>query len=631
MLEALRRGAQTRVAKLLFGLLVLSFGIWGVHDVFRGWGRGSVAKVGRTEISDGEFRRAYQDELNRVSQQAKQRLTAEQGHAFGLDRRVLAQLIAGAAIEDHAERLGLALSDKTLVEGVQSDPDFQTDGKFSKQNFDALLRQIGMTERGFINLRRKDELRSAIITSMIVSQTIPKPLFDLMHAYEQEKRVIEWVKIDPDAVTVADPTDAKLKELYDKDKSKYMTPEYRKLQVLTLGVDDLKKQLQISDDEIAKAYEATKESYNTPEERRIQQIAFKDKATAEAALKALRDGTKTFGDVAKEAGAKDTDVDLGLINKKALIDPKIADIAFSLEKDKYSDVVEGRFATVILRVTQIQPGVTRTLADVKDQVRDKLQTEKAKSTLQEKHDEVEDNRIAGKALKEIADSLKLSFKEIPASDATGLGPDGKPVIETPDIRKIISRAFAPDSGNDDAGIELSDGGFAWVNVLSTDPPKQKPYDQVKDQVKADFISSERHRLIDELAKKLTDTVNAGAPMTSIEADAKNKVQKTDPLTRKTIPQSITQEIVTQAFAMAKGKAGHGDSPDHTTEIVFKVADVIPAPAPTLTQTDELNRNLKQELANDVLTEYTEALKKRLGAYVNEAELKAAVGVSDERE
>lgn len=86
MLEALRRGAQTRVAKLLFGLLVLSFGIWGVHDVFRGWGRGAVAHVGSTAISDEEFRRAYQNELDRVSQQARQRITAEQGRAFGLDK-----------------------------------------------------------------------------------------------------------------------------------------------------------------------------------------------------------------------------------------------------------------------------------------------------------------------------------------------------------------------------------------------------------------------------------------------------------------------------------------------------------------------------------------------------------------
>src|SRR5690242_11814368 len=112
MLEALRRGAQTRVAKLLFGLLVLSFGIWGVHDVFRGWGRGAVAKVGGTSITSEDFRRAYQNELDRISQRSKQRITAEQGHSFGLDKRVVAQLINNAAIDTHAHKLGLALSDQ---------------------------------------------------------------------------------------------------------------------------------------------------------------------------------------------------------------------------------------------------------------------------------------------------------------------------------------------------------------------------------------------------------------------------------------------------------------------------------------------------------------------------------------
>src|SRR6185312_3923456 len=108
MLEAMRRGAQTRVAKLLFAILVFSFGIWGVADVFRGWGRGYVAKVGHTEISAEEFRRSYQDDLDRISRQTKQHITPEQGHAFGLDRQVLAQMLAGTAIEEHAKQLGLA-------------------------------------------------------------------------------------------------------------------------------------------------------------------------------------------------------------------------------------------------------------------------------------------------------------------------------------------------------------------------------------------------------------------------------------------------------------------------------------------------------------------------------------------
>ena len=445
MLEALRRGAQTWVAKLLFGILVLSFAIWGVADVFRGWGRGSIAKVGGTSVTAEEFNRQFQNELDQVSRQANRRLTTEQGRAIGLDRRVINQLVGGLAIEQHASDLGLALSDKTLADMVANDPDFKgPDGKFSRDGFNNVLRQMGLSEEGFLRLKRKDELRTAIIGAFVKGQVVPKPMLETQFAYDQEKRVIEYVTIDSEkAVSVPEADETKLKERYEAGKSGFMTPEYRKFEALFLSVDDLKKSVEITDADIAAEYEKTKDSYNTPEKRRVQQIAFKDKAAAEAGKKALEDGSKTFGDVAKEAGAKDTDVDLGLIAKASLIDPKISDVAFALEKDKIADVVEGRFATVLLRVTQIEPGIVKTLADVKDQVKDKLATAKAKLLIQEKHDEIDDNRNGGKTLKEIGESLKLTFKEIAAADRNGLTPQSAPAIEGPDLRKIMDLVYSP--------------------------------------------------------------------------------------------------------------------------------------------------------------------------------------------
>ena len=111
MLEAMRRGAQTWGAKVLFGILVVSFvGIWGLQDACIGYGSGSIATVGNTKIPVEEFQRAYQNELDQFSREANKRLTADQGRALGLDRRVIAQLICGAAIESHAKDMGLGMS-----------------------------------------------------------------------------------------------------------------------------------------------------------------------------------------------------------------------------------------------------------------------------------------------------------------------------------------------------------------------------------------------------------------------------------------------------------------------------------------------------------------------------------------
>lgn len=631
MLEVLRRGAQTWVAKLLFGILVFSFAIWGIHGAFTGYGRGSLASVGGIPITFEEFNRSYQSELDNFSRQAGKRVTAEQGRALGLDRRVLNQLVGAAAIEHHARDLGLDLSDQTLVDMVSSDPDFKgPDGKFSRDHFEAVLRQIGLSERGFLNLKRRDEIRTAIIGAFVKAQTVPKPLLETMHAYDQEKRVIEYVNIDAEkAVTVPEPDEAKLKERYEAGKSAFMTPEYRKYEVLILSTEDLKNSVEIKDEDVAAEYESTKDTYNIPEKRRIQQIAFKDKAAAEAAKKAIDDGSKTFGEAAKDAGAKDTDVDLGLLPKSAMIDAKIADAAFALQKDKISDVIEGRFATVLVRVTQIEPGVAKTLADVKDQVKDKLASDKARQQLQDTIDHVEDDRNAGKTLKEIAEARKIKYVDVAAGDRRGLTPDGKPALDNLDFRKISELAFSAEPGTEQPSGELADGSHAWVNILSVDAPKQKTFDEVKEEVKAQYIKSERGRLVEELAKSLADRVNAGEAMSALEAQAGNAPYKTEAITRKTIPQGISEAAVARGFTLALNKAGTAESADKQSRTILRPIEITPAAAPTKDDLDKLSKQMTGDLANQTLSEYTGALKTQLGTSVNEVEFKRATGTSDQ--
>ncbi len=631
MLEALRRGAQTWVAKILFGLLVISFMIWGVADVFTGWGRGSVATIAGTDITAEDYSREFQRELDAFSREANQKLTAEQGKALGLDRRVISQLLGGAAIEAHAKDLGIDLSDTTLIDMLQSDPNLKdASGKFSKDAFFNRLRQLGMSERGFFNLYRKDEMRTMMIGSLVKGLAVPQPMIDLVHAYNDEKRTVEWLTIDADKViTIPEADDTKLKERYEAEKSRYMTPEYRKFQILTLSADDLKKQMTVTDEEIEKSYAATKESYDTPEQRRIQQIAFKDKATAEEALKALRDSSKTFADVAKSTGAKDTDVDLGLVTKKALIDQKIADAAFALEKDKFSDVIEGRFATAILRVTQIEPGTTQTLAGVKNEVRDKLALEKAKQALQQKHDEIEDARSAGKTLKEVADQLSLPFQDVAGADRQGLGPDGKPVLKTPDSTKIIADVFAPDASSLDQGIELPSGAFAWITMTGTEAPKQKTFEEVKAEVKEDYTGFERQRLVTELANKLVERINAGEPMSALETATAAKPTTSESFTRTTIPQGLTEAAVAQAFVLAQGRAGSAITSDRGSRTIFKVVTIAPAPPATKEQLEKLTTELQSDYTNQVLGEYADALKTHYQASVNEVELKRALGLTEQ--
>jgi peptidyl-prolyl cis-trans isomerase D len=629
MLDALRRGSTGWIAKLLFGLLVVSFTIWGVADVFRGFGRGAIAKVGGHEIRLEDYQRAFQNELNQISQQAGRRVTTEQAHAAGLDNRVLAQLIAWAAVEQHANELDLALSDPALAEAMKNDQAFKgPDGKFNRLAFENVLDRLRVSERGFLQLRRRDELREQLTSALINGVAVPDTMVNLVNDWRSETRVAEHFTIDADkAVTVPQPDDAKLQATYEANKEAFMAPEFRKLALLVLTIDSVKKTMQVTDAEAQASYDESKNTYNTPERRRLQQIAFKDKVAAAAAKKAIAGG-KSFGDAAKEAGAKDSDIDLGLVAKDRLIDPKIADAAFSLAKDSISDPVEGRFATVLVRVTDIQPAVNRTFNDVKDQVRDKVATKKAEAQLQSLLDQVEDQRSGGKSLKEISDAMKLQFYEIPETDRSNKARDGKPALALADANGVLNAAFASGVGVENEVIELSDGGYAWVDVLNVSDKKQKPFDEVKEEVKQLAIKQERARLISELASKLVERADKGEAMSVLATAAgPAKVETTPPFNRTTEPQGMSKDAVARVFTLAKGQAGTAPDSNDKTRIVFKVTEITPAPAPTKSQHDVIASDLKNQLADEALSEYVLGLQKRLGTHINDEEFKRATGAA----
>src|SRR5204862_7940763 len=102
-------------------------------------------------------------------------------------------------------------------------------------------------------------------------------------------------------------------------------------------------------------------------------------------------------------------------------------------------------------------------------------------------------RPAGKTLKEIGASAKLPCREIPAIDRAGKTGDGKPALEGAEAGKVAQAAFSGSTGIEAEAVELADGGYAWVDVLGVTPERQRPFEEVKDDVKKGFMEAERRK------------------------------------------------------------------------------------------------------------------------------------------
>ena len=615
------------MAKFFLGILILSFAVWGIADVFRGWGQGAVATVGEAEISTSEFDRALRTELDTLSQEAQRRITIEDARQQGYDRLILSKLIGQAALRAHGDELGLGLSDADVVARLTADPDFAgPDGKFSRQGFSGLLSRMGVSEARFLEMRRDDDLRRHFSSAILSATVMPPALITIANAYENETRTIDFFRIDAAKVaSVPDPDDTKLQAHYEANTAQFMTPEYRSYTAIVATVDALKAEVEISDDELKTTYEAQKDRYDTPERRRIQQIPFKDKAAASAAREAIEKGEKNFMEVAKEQGATESDVNLGMLAKSQLIDPNIAEAVFKLERDALSDVIDGRFSTVLVRVIEIEPGRVSSFEDSKTKVRDELALTRANLLLQERADLVEEARNAGKTPKEIAESLKLTFHDIPASDEDNKTPDGTTALDVPTPERVTRMVFRTEPGTETEPVEIGSDGYAWIDVRSADEPKQKPFEAVKAEVKTSFIDQERARLVKEAADKFVERVTSGEDFAKIAEDAGGTPDTLEDIKRNMSPPGLTQDAVRVAFTLPLNGAASALTVDRGTRTVMKTVKITPAPEPTPSDKEKLVSNLQQDLQNDMLIAYVTALQDKMGVTINDDEVRRVTG------
>jgi peptidyl-prolyl cis-trans isomerase D len=634
MLEKLRRGAAKVVVFALFGVLVLSFAIWGIGDVVRTARQGPVAEVGDTPISAQEFTSALQQRRQLLSRQFGQPISPEQSRAFGIDAAVLGELVNGIAISNFASSLGMQLSDQAVAEIIRADPAFHGAGNtFSRAVFDERMRQAGFTEQSYFVERRKNEIRDQLTTALVGGLSTPDTLADILFRFRGETRTVRYITLNPDKVPDPGTPDEKaLKSIYETQKSTFTVPERRKVAVLLLTSEALQERAKVTDEEVRKAWEDAKDSWNIPERRRIQQISYPTKEEAEGEKKAI-DGGKGFLVAALEANGAHGRLDQGLIARREISDPSYAKAAFELPLNKVSDPIPIRGGWLLLRVSEIDPGKTRTFDEVKDDVRKGLEDQKSHDLMSKLHDEIEDKIGATDAtekLKAVASELHLKLLEAPSVDAKGLTPDGKPAFTHKDAERFVASAFEGDALTPRDPITLTDGGEAWIEVSDVKPAVTKPFEEVKADVEKLWRTREVRAALSKQAQEIVDRIKAGSSLESIATELGLEVKTTDPFKRNNAPIGLSAAAARTAFTLPKGEAGTAASADDSTRIVMVVNEITPAPEPTKEQIEALRKELGQELQRDTLQTFIMALRNREGVKLHEDVYKRAVGLDQEQ-
>jgi peptidyl-prolyl cis-trans isomerase D len=628
MLDMLRNGAKSWVAKILLLLLVLSFAAWGISDVFRTSFAGTaVVTAGDTVVSPVEYRLAYARQIQIAQQQMGARLTAEQAKALGIDGQVTQQIIAGAVLDEQARRMNLGLSKERLATLTGEDEAFKgTDGSFSRSQFDAVLRNVGMRPEDYLKSREKIAVRQQIVDAATDGLPVPKTYLAAMALHDGESRTIDYVTIPSSSLTPVSTVDeAKLATFFEERKESYKAPEYRKFTYVRLTPEDIADLKSIGDADVAADYEKNKARYTTPETRAIEQLVFADETAAKAAADKIASGM-TFDELVKLENKTMADVALGKFAKPQVPDPAIAEAAFALPSaGSVSGVVTGQFGPVLVRVTEIAPEVVQPYEAVKDQIRMDMALNEAANVVLDVHDQYEDARGGGDSIKAAADKVKLKAVTVEAADTLGKAPDGSDIKDLPEPATLLPAVFQAEEGAENPPLNAGSNGFLWYEVEAVTPARDRTLDEVRERVVADWKLAEINERLAAKAEEVRKSIVGGKTLDQVATELTLTKETKRGLKRDSDDADIGLEGVEAAFGGGQGHVALVANATGDKQTIMVVTEIFePADASETAIPENRRQQAARGMADDLLEQLVARLQETYTVTVNNAALQAAV-------
>jgi peptidyl-prolyl cis-trans isomerase D len=628
MLDALRSRATGWVAQLFIALLVLSFAVWGVSDVFTGFRSDTVASVGKTNISTTNFARQYDQALQSMTRQMGQAITPEQAQLFGVPGQVLGRLVTQATLDDTARQFGLGLSNEVLAKEIAEDPAFRGPaGGFDRLFFTQVLRNNSLSEDQYVRDRHAVLLRYQVSDALVGATVAPDPYLRALHEYRSEERSIDYLQLTAAAAgVIGEPGDADLSAFFEENKAQWRAPEYRALSYFKVVPADIAKPGDVTDEEARADYDKNIKDYTKLEQRKVSQIHFDVREEADAATTAIAGG-KAFDEVATERKLSAADTSLGFVTRDQIIDPKVSEAAFSLTAGSVSGVVESDFGFFIVRVEEVQPEIVKTFEEVKDEIKNRLAVERATKRIIGTYDQVEDARAAGETLAEIAPKIGVQLAKVDAIDRSGNDDKGNKVADLPGSAELLKATFETDVGIENDAVRTEGNGYVWFEVTAVTAERDRQLDEVRDKVVAAWKEGEIEKRLTAKAEEIRARLAGSETIDKVAEELSLELKSASKLTRTTQPPAdLSPAVLAEAFGGPTGYAAVANGASAGTKIVLVVKDAtVPAFDAAAAELAQTRKQISDQIANDYLQQFLVEMQAQAGLSVNQTAMQAVIG------
>lgn len=640
MLQEIRDKLTGWIVWVVVGLIGIPFALWGVESFFTSGSDPVVVKVGNQDITQSQFRRAYEQRYQQFQAMMGERFRADMFDQNKFREAVLSDMTQESMMRQYVSQSGYRAGDASLLKYLSAIPAFQKDGQFSTDAYRSALNRQGLTPTRFeAQLRDSmeiDQLREAVIDTAFVTDA------DVEQAYRvaNEERGLSYAVLDTakylPQVTV---TDEQIKSRYDTDKSKYMAPERIKLAYVELSMDDMAKGAVPTPDVLKVIYNAEKDSrFSTPEERKASHIlvAFgADKSVAKqkieeyaAKLKKGADFAQLAKEVSDDTGSKAQGGDLGWIKRGGMMSDQFEKPLYALTKvGEVTEPVQTQYGWHLIRLDEIKPAKTRPFEDpsVQTELADLYRQRELQKRFQEQSEKLEQLAFENPAsLDAVTKALNLQVQTtewLTRAGGPGIGANDA-VKQAAFSKEVVS------DGDNSKPLTLAPGKVVVIRKAEYEAPRQKPLAEVIDAVRGGLQQEAARAKASTEASQMAAAARAGHVPAELAA-ARGLTLKNAGLVRRD-NSNEDRAIIAALFRLPRPKQGSVGASDiklangDTAVVILNEVKDAPWPATDPAAVAKEQQQLRDALAGAEFNSYRKSIEKHIKVkVVNPLEQEAA--------
>ena len=628
MLDTLKNKINSIFSKIFLLILAASFALWGVGDIFSSRNNPGIAAVGELDVTANEFIETYQRILTELNKNTDGQITQEVAQSLGLPRQTLSQLINEKIIDIEVEKANITVPDEHLKKLIYSSTLFKDQfGAFSKQQFQYVLRQLGMDEKIYFNEIKKSILRDQIRSTFAYANDISPVIKETYYNIRNESRSIKVINIVASNYKINEiPKDTEIQNKLNKDQKMYMNQELRSFSFISLKPADLIDTINISEEDLKAEYNNYPEKYNISEKRNVLLVNFQNKEEAIKIIEAINqlpqetNISEKLLTVLKNSPTQDhEEAKLGIIEYKDLPN-EVSENVFKARENKLIGPEKTPFGWRIFLVSQIIPEIVKKYSDVKLEIEKELKVNVALEKMYDLGNAFYDEIAAGNGIEDAATAISakvLKFKNI---GANGIDAKGNVLNELPPYPNLMQTVFSANINDPSELINTIGNTIYAIQVEDIVPQSIMTFEEAKEQIIKDIQTEKSLNVALNIANEIIKKQNNKQDFESLAKEYNLVLLNADNVQKDGSGAEgiLNDEALNQVFIIKNGKTTNPIKYNDNTYIVAKVEDVIPVVEINKEKLLELNLTISKEIANDIQELFIKNLTSKQKIKINEA-------------